>query len=87
MHIIFLDCCLVCNNWFDRLETLFLFAFAVFLPFVDRFGDMAICLGCFKETLVETDCNPNRKKLCKDIRCTTCFNKSLANHEKGKYLC
>lgn len=44
-----------------------------------------ICINCYRKYLKPTSCKTTRKKLC-DKDCFTCFNRSLASHDKVFYV-
>lgn len=70
VKIIFIKNCTRCNQEYDDRE--------------DNIGMEKICLKCNTRQLKNSDCKFNAK-LCDNLSCRPCFERSLASHKRAKY--
>jgi hypothetical protein len=49
------------------------------------FTNLNICLHCYKDKLIITYCKKSQIKLCRNLYCKVCFNRSYASDENSKY--
>jgi very-short-patch-repair endonuclease len=68
----FIHECIECEKDYDSLEILFA-------------EELNICLICFEKALMETDCKKTQKKLCNNLSCKLCYNRSLASRYTSRY--